>query len=96
MSAAKKWGMTLAMAACFGLVAGGVFIGTAAVGTKVIGTATEQKQEVTIPTTTTTTAADSSDTSDTVKSNRRDVRERCCIECDAVSGSNFYDNGGRS
>lgn len=66
MSAAKKWGMTLAMAACFGLVAGGVFIGTAAVGTKVIGTATEQKQEVTIPTTT-TTAADSSDTSDTVK-----------------------------
>ena len=67
MSAAKKWGMTLAMAACFGLVAGGVFIGTAAVGTKVIGTATEQKQEVTIPTTTTTTAADSSDTSDTVK-----------------------------
>lgn len=65
MSAAKKWGMTLAMAACFGLVAGGVFIGTAAVGTKVIGTATEQKQEVTIPTTTTTTAADSSDTSDT-------------------------------
>ena len=58
MSAAKKWGMTLAMAACFGLVAG---------GTKVIGTATEQKQEVTIPTTTTTTAADSSDTSDTVK-----------------------------
>ena len=65
MSAAKKWGMTLAMAACFGLVAGGVFIGTAAVGTKVIGTATEQKQEVTIPTT--TTAADSSDTSDTVK-----------------------------
>lgn len=63
----KKWGMTLAMAACFGLVAGGVFIGTAAVGTKVIGTATEQKQEVTIPTTTTTTAADSSDTSDTVK-----------------------------
>ena len=64
---AKKWGMTLAMAACFGLVAGGVFIGTAAVGTKVIGTATEQKQEVTIPTTTTTTAADSSDTSDTVK-----------------------------
>ena len=67
MSAAKNWGMTLAMAACFGLVAGGVFIGTAAVGTKVIGTATEQKQEVTIPTTTTTTAADSSDTSDTVK-----------------------------
>ena len=67
MSAAKKWGMTLAMAACFGLVAGGVFIGTAAVGTKVIGTATEQKQEVTIPTTTTTTTADSSDTSDTVK-----------------------------
>ena len=67
MSSAKKWGMTLAMAACFGLVAGGVFIGTAAVGTKVIGTATEQKQEVTIPTTTTTTAADSSDTSDTVK-----------------------------
>lgn len=67
MSAAKKWGMTLAMAACFGLVAGGVFIGTAAVGTKVIGTATEQKQEVTIPTTTTTTAADSGDTSDTVK-----------------------------
>ena len=67
MSAAKKWGMTLAMAACFGLVAGGVFIGTAAVGTKVIGTATEQKQEVTIPTTTTTTAADSSDTSDNVK-----------------------------
>ena len=67
MSAAKKLGMTLAMAACFGLVAGGVFIGTAAVGTKVIGTATEQKQEVTIPTTTTTTAADSSDTSDTVK-----------------------------
>ena len=67
MSAAKKWGMTLAMAACFGLVAGGVFIGTAAVGTKVIGTTTEQKQEVTIPTTTTTTAADSSDTSDTVK-----------------------------
>lgn len=66
MSSAKKWGMTLAMAACFGLVAGGVFIGTAAVGTKVIGTATEQKQEVTIPTTT-TTAADSSDTSDTVK-----------------------------
>ena len=62
MSAAKKLGMTLAMAACFGLVAGGVFIGTAAVGTKVIGTATEQKQEVTIPTTTTTTAADSSDT----------------------------------
>ena len=67
MSAAKKWGMTLAMAACFGLVAGGVFVGTAAVGTKVIGTTTEQKQEVTIPTTTTTTAADSSDTSDTVK-----------------------------
>ena len=67
MSAAKKWGMTLAMAACFGLVAGGVFIGTAAVGTKVIGTATEQKQEVTIPTTTTTTAADSSDTSDNVE-----------------------------
>lgn len=66
MSTAKKWGMTLAMAACFGLVAGGVFIGTAAVGTKVIST-TEKTEEVTIPTTTTTTAADSSDTSDTVK-----------------------------
>ena len=66
MSTAKKWGMTLAMAACFGLVAGGVFIGTTAVGTKVIST-TEKTEEVTIPATTTTTAAESSDTSDTVK-----------------------------
>ena len=68
MSTAKKWGMTLAMAACFGLVAGGVFIGTAAIGTKVIGTSAKT-EEVTIPTTTTTTAADSSDTasSDTAK-----------------------------
>lgn len=66
MSTAKKWGMTLAMAACFGLVAGGVFIGTTAVGTKVIST-TEKPEEVTIPATTTTTAAESSDTSDTVK-----------------------------
>lgn len=62
MSTAKKWGMTLAMAACFGLVAGGVFIGTAAVGTKVIST-TAKTEEVTIPTTTTTTGTDSSDTS---------------------------------
>ena len=66
MSTARKWGMTLAMAACFGLVAGGVFIGTTAVGTKVIST-TEKTEEVTIPATTTTTAAESSDTSDTVK-----------------------------
>ena len=61
MSTAKKWGMTLAMAACFGLVAGGVFIGTTAVGTKVISTS-EKTEEVTIPTTTTTTTTDSSDT----------------------------------
>lgn len=63
MSTAKKWGMTLAMAACFGLVAGGVFIGTAAVGTKIIHT-TEKTEEVTIPTTTTTTE----DSGDTVSS----------------------------
>lgn len=60
MSTAKKWGMTLAMAACFGLVAGGVFVGTAAVGTMVVGTS-QKTEEVTIPTTTTTTA-DSGDT----------------------------------
>ena len=62
MSTAKKWGMTLAMAACFGLVAGGVFLGTAAVGTKVISIS-EKTEETTIPTTT-TTKADSSDTAD--------------------------------
>ncbi|MCI5648111.1 MAG: trypsin-like peptidase domain-containing protein [Fusicatenibacter sp.] len=55
MSTGKKWAMTLAMAACFGLVAGAVFTGTSAVGMRIFGN-TEQNTSVTIPTTATATA----------------------------------------
>ncbi|MDY2939141.1 MAG: trypsin-like peptidase domain-containing protein [Fusicatenibacter sp.] len=64
MSVGKKWGMTLAMAACFGLVAGVVFTGTSAAGMKLFGT-NQQNTSVTIPTTATTvTTGSSGNTSD--------------------------------
>lgn len=56
MSVGKKWGMVLAMGAVFGLVAGGVFTGTAVIGTKLTGGASETN--VTIPTTQTSMSAD--------------------------------------
>lgn len=55
MSLGKKWGMVLAMGAVFGIVAGGVFTGTAVIGTRLTGTGNTQSN-VTIPTTVTSTS----------------------------------------
>lgn len=54
MSLGKKWGMVLAMGAVFGIVAGGVFTGTAMIGTRLTGSA---QSNVTIPTTVTSTSS---------------------------------------
>lgn len=64
MSLGKKWGMVLAMGAVFGIVAGGVFTGTAVIGTRLTGTGNTQAN-VTIPTTVTSTSgSQESSTSD--------------------------------
>lgn len=73
MSLGKKWGMVIAMGAVFGLVAGGVFTGTSALGMRLTGASAETP--VTIPTTTTNTAGVQSSGSDSASSSGMSVKD---------------------